>query len=101
MISTNDLQRRYTKIYKCLMHYIFDFKVVEALADFEIAVYRIFPDVDEVSRTFSTLKRELKHTELEDEDLDKALNNFDELLSDKDIYYGIKTFREVIQDEDN
>ena len=101
MISTNDLQRRYVKIYKCLMHYIFDFKVVEALADFEIAVYRVFPDVDEVSRTFNVLKRELKYTELEDEDVDKALNDFDELLSDKDIYYGIKTFREVITNEDN
>ena len=101
MISTNDLQRRYTKIYKCLMHYIFDFTIVEALADFEIAVYRIFPDIDEISKKYDTLKRELKYSGLEDEDLDKAFDNFDELLSDKDIYYGIKTFREVIDNEDN
>ena len=83
------------------MHYIFDFKVVEALADFEIAVFRIFPNVDEITKTFNALKRELKYIELEDKALDKALNNFDELLSDKEIYYGIKTFREVITDEDN
>ena len=101
MISTNDLQRRYTKIYKCLMHYIFDFKIVEALADFEIAVYRIFPDLDEISKTFGILKNELKYSGLEYEDLDKALDRFDELLSDKEIYYGIKTFREVIDNENN
>lgn len=101
MISTNDFQRRYVKIYKCLMHYIFDFSVVEALAEFEIAVYRIFPDIDEIAKTFKKLQTELKHCDFEDKDLDKALEKFDELLSDKEFYYEIKTFREVLDNEDN
>lgn len=102
MISTNDLQRCYVKIYKCLMHYIFDFDTVEALADFEIAVYRVFPDMDEISNKLTRLKSQLRYIGLtDDEDLNKAFDKFEELIEDTDIYYGVKTYREVIENEDH
>ena len=84
------------------MHYIFDFDTVEALADFEIAVYRVFPDMDEISKTLNKLKSQLRNIGLtDDEDLNKALDKFDELIEDTDIYYDVKSYREVINNEDH
>lgn len=84
------------------MHYIFDFDTVLALADLEISSYRIFPDMDEVSKNLNKLKSQLRYLGLtDDKDLNKALDKFDELLEDTDVYYDVETFREVITNEDN
>ena len=102
MIQTTDFQRCYVKIYKCLMHYIFDFDTVEALADFEITVYRVFPDIEEIESKFKTLKKQLHYLELDDDkELNKSLDKFEELLKDPEVYYEVKTFREVIDNEDH
>ena len=102
MIQTTDLQRCYVRLYKSLMHYIFDFDTVLALADLEISSYRIFPDMDEVSKNLNKLKSQLRYLGLtDDKDLNKALDKFDELLEDTEVYYGVESFREVLTNEDN
>ena len=103
MISTNDLQRQYVKIYKCLMHYIFDFSVVERLADFEVSVYKIFPDIDDIKKKFKSLRNELYYAGLDDDkELQKQIEKFDSIIEENDtIYYDVESFREVIDDENN
>lgn len=102
MISASDFQRVYVKIYKVMRDYIWDFDVVDALSDFEVAVYRIFPDVYEIEQKFNNLRRIVDSYEIDDPDIDKYFDKFEELLdSDDTIYYAVKTFKEVIDNADS
>ena len=60
MITTNDLQRLYVDMYKQIREYLWPFRIVEALADLEIACYKAFPDIDEVKKCFRRLSSEIK-----------------------------------------
>lgn len=102
MISASDFQRIYVKIYKRMREYIWDFDVVDALSDFEVSVYRLFPDIYEIEKKFNDLRRIVDSYELDDPDMDKYFDKFQELLdSDDSIYYAVTTFREVIDNEDS
>ena len=102
MISASDFQRIYVKIYKCMREYIWDFDVVDALSDFEVSVYRLFPDIYEIEKKFNDLRRIVDSYELDDPDMDKYFDKFQELLdSDDSIYYAVTTFKEVITDADS
>ena len=102
MISASDFQRIYVKIYKRMREYIWDFDVVDALSDFEVSVYRLFPDIYEIEKKFNDLRRIVDSYELDDPDMDKYFDKFQELLdSDDSIYYAVTTFREVIDNADS
>ena len=99
MIATTSLQNSYNKLYVQLRKYIWDFKMVEALAEFEIAVYQRFPDLDNVKRKFNALYSDVRHTDVfdEDEDLRSAFEVFQDKLNDVDTFYAdLTTFKEVI-----
>lgn len=105
MIQATLLQSYYNKLYKELRKYIWDFKTVEDLAEFEIAVYQRFPDIDNIEKTFYKLRRDVTQSDIykDDEDLQYALDGFEKKLEEADqLYADLNTFREVVEsDEDD
>lgn len=88
-ITSSDIQVRYEQLYSFLMDYLWEFKVVQALANLEIAIFKRFPDKDEMQRCLTILKRDvsLTYNELNDndepdfkkafEDLEEAIDKYD------------------------
>ena len=105
MITTNDLQRLYVDMYKQIREYLWPFRIVEALADLEVACYKAFPDIDEVKKIFTRLSSEIRFQadKEEDEDLLKSLEKFQKFLDDEDkidgIYSKLNSVREVKDNE--
>lgn len=98
MLSYNELQSAYVDLYTQLRKYIWDFKTVEHIADLEIAVYRTFPDIADVSQRFNELNIDIRSVSFEDEDLKSAVDAFKEVLHTDDILYArLNQVREVIQ----
>ena len=96
MISANEIQKQYVALYKTIRNYIWPFRVVNCLADLEIAVYETFPDVADINVKFQRLNVELRETAKEDEAMNKALKDFDKVLKDADdIYAKLKQVNEV------
>ena len=98
MLSYNELQSAYVDLYIQLRKYIWDFKTVEHIANLEIAVYRTFPDIADVSQRFNELNVDIRSVSFEDEDLKSAIDAFKEVL-DKDgtLYAKLNQVREVVQ----
>lgn len=65
-----DIQNKYQKLYVFLMEYLWDYKVVEALANLEISCYKTFPDKDEMLKYLNELRRGIQATynELSEDD---------------------------------
>ena len=84
MIQATLLQSLYNKLYKQLRKYIWDFKTVESLADFEIAVYQRFPEINDIEKAFFKLRRDIVNSPIykDDEDLQYALDGFEKQLED-------------------
>ena len=105
MVPATKLQSLYNKLYIQLRKYIWDFKTVEALADFEISVYRRFPDISDVERKFNKLIKDVTSSDVyrDDEDLKYAIEDMRSQLDDTDQFYAdLITFREVVEtDEDD
>lgn len=104
MVPATKLQSLYNKLYVQLRKYIWDFKTVEELADFEIAVYRRFPDKEDIEKTFRRLRTDVVKSDIyqDDEDLKYAIEDFEEQLDDTDQFYAdLVTFREVVETNDD
>ena len=99
MTATANLQILYNRLYKQLRKYIWDFSIVESIADFEVIVYQRFPDISELKRAYNKLLTDIKHTDVykDDDDLKSAFEKFSNTLDDiESIYSDITTFQEVI-----
>lgn len=70
IITSIDIQNAYQKLYVFLMGYLWDYKVVEALANLEISCYKTFPDKDEMLKYLDELRKGIQATynELSKED---------------------------------
>lgn len=106
MITTNDLQRLYVDMYKQIREYLWPFRIVEALADLEIACYKAFPDIDEVKKCFPRLSSEIKFQadKEDDEELLRSIEKFQKFLDDEGnmdgVYSKLDSVREVKDNED-
>ena len=101
VISLKDIQRVYEKMYSEIRKYIWSFEAIHKLADLEISAYNRFPDLEDVKLKFYALKELIYPTILEDEDLEKAVDNFEKVInSAKDVYAKLISVREDITDED-
>ena len=56
VITSSDIQVRYEKLYKFLMEYLWEFSVVQEIADLELAIFKRFPDKAEMQRCLNKLK---------------------------------------------
>lgn len=88
MISSNDIQVAYVNLYKQLRKYIWDYDIVEKLADLEILVYNRFPDMDSVKRKFEAFKLDLREVASDDEELSKAIEAFESAISTSETMYA-------------
>ena len=97
MISSSDIQNAYNALYKELRKYIWDFSVVASLADLEIAVYKKFQNLSDTRSKFYRLRSQLADVVPTDEDLKGALDAFEDVLKDDNIYVKINKVEEVLQ----
>ena len=107
VITSQDIQNSYINLYYFMMDYLWDLKVVKELADLEIAIYKRFPDKDEMSNCLHKLRYDIQNTynELADdgegdfkkyyEALDSAIEDFDPNSG-----YEIYTVSSVLEPEE-
>lgn len=72
IITAKDIQSAYLQFYPCMMQYLWDMKAVTTLANLEIAIYKAFPDKDEMLRYIDSLGVEIRDTYKNEEDPNAA-----------------------------
>ena len=88
LISSYEFQNDYVNLYKTLREYILDFKTVCAIADLEISCYESCPNVQNIKLRLQDLKREVSKTLQDDEEMQEAFEQFEDLLEESnDTYY--------------
>ena len=109
MITSSDIQVKYEKLYTFLMDFLWEFQTVQALANLEIAIFRRFPDKDEMLKYLKQLDRSISYTynDLAEEDkaefkdayenLETAINDFDGETAGCELY----SVEEVIDSPDD
>lgn len=98
MLNCATLQKAYNDLYKQIRNYMWSFQAVEAIADLEIACYKACPDLDEVRRCLNRLLQYMRDVMNDDPDLEKAVNKFQDTLSDEtETYMKLNKVNEVIQ----
>lgn len=98
MIAAAMIQQAYIDLYKQIRNYIWDYDTVVKLAELEVAAYMAFPDIDKVRYALDQLKMELNSSDVyaEDEDLQKAVDDFSETLDGADqVFYGLEVPQEI------
>jgi len=103
VITSSDIQVKYEQLYEFLMDFLWEFPVVQSIANLEIAVFKRFPDKDEMIKALNELKRNISATynELETEEdevefketfesLEEAINDFDPEHAGCELY-GVET----------
>lgn len=90
IITSADLQVKYEHLYKFLMQFLWEFSVVQDLANLELAIFKRFPDKDEMQNCLRVLKRSISatYTEMEAdddsefkdtvEDLEKSIEDYED-----------------------
>ena len=80
-----------------MRNYIWDFEVIENLANLEIDCYQALPDISKVKIDLDKLKSTIREIFNKDENLKSAFDNlFDYIDSDNDVYTKIDRVKEVI-----
>lgn len=105
IITSQDLQNDYIKFYIYMMGYLWDLKVVTNLANLEMAIFKRFPNKEEMQKYIETLEPCIRDTFGVEEDLDSA--EFEaafEVLKDdienyEDIGYDIFTVEQALDVE--
>lgn len=97
MITAKNLQNLYVKLYRTLREYVWPYKHVCEIANLELAVYKAFPDLDEVRAQLSRLKSMCYDVIADDEAMQEAFDEFDEFLNEAtDVYTKLDTRAEGV-----
>lgn len=88
-ISNLDLQQLYIDLYKELRRYIWPINTVSAIADLEVATFKVCPTLDDIRLSLDTLKYLLREKAAEDDDLKAAFDAFQSSIQDIDTVYTI------------
>ena len=90
VITSSDIQVKYEQLYKFLMEFLWEFKVVQDIANLELAIFKRFPDKEEMEKCLRNLKLNISYTynELSEddekefkeavEDLEDAIENYED-----------------------
>lgn len=84
IIDMNDISYAYIRLYRQLRNYIWPYETVEHIAELEIAVHNRFPNLDDVRNCFYRLCNDINRSEVNDEDLDRAVNQFKSRIEQDD-----------------
>ena len=107
VITSSDIQVRYEQLYKFLMDFLWEFPVVQQIANLEIAIFKRFPDKDEMLKCLRELHTAVSYTynELDQADESEFKETFDRLetaINDyEDAGYGLYSVEELIDDPDD
>ena len=96
MISSVDVQNAYINLYKKLREYIWSAPVIEIIADLETAVYEVFPNMEDIRKQFKLLKYELYEVLRDDEEMQEAVDAFEDIISDEITYSRLNKVQEVL-----
>lgn len=101
VVTSSDIQVKYEQLYAFLMDFLWEFSTVQALANLEIAIFKRFPDKNEMLRCLNELKRSIIYTanelaeddesEFKDaiDDLETTISNYDDTGYE---LYSVETF---------
>ena len=86
VITSSDIQIKYEKLYKFLMEFLWEFAVVQDLATLEIAIFKRFPDKDEMLKALRELNFDISHTynelaEVDDVEFKEAYEDLEEAIT--------------------
>lgn len=84
MLNAKLLQNSYNKLYTSLRQYIWPMHVVDMIADLEVSIYKVFPDLLEVRNHYNRLKVECLRYISDDEDMKAKFEDFREVLDSSD-----------------
>lgn len=97
MINSEELQTAYTRLYKQLRKYTWDFCTVQLIADLEISVYRRIPNMSEIRSVFSKLRSAVQDIVRDDGEFQSEVDAFQARLDEDDeVYTKLNQVREVI-----
>lgn len=97
MVTSTQLQNKYIKLYECIRNYIWSYEVIDSLADLEIETFKALPDIMVVKAILDRLHVQTRNICKEDEDLECAFDEFEEILeNDTEVCYTITQVNEVI-----
>ena len=87
VVTSSDIQVKYEQLYKFLMDFLWEFTVVQSIAYLELAIFKRFPDKDEMLQRLNDLKRSISYTynelERDDEvDFKKAVEDLEQAIND-------------------
>ena len=98
LVTSSDIQVKYEQLYKFLMDFLWEFNTVQDLANLELAIFKRFPDKEEMLNCLKLLKQRISYTynELSEDDetefedavnaLEDAINNYDEENTSCELY---------------
>ena len=101
MIAATDIQNAYLKLYKEMQKYIWSAETIENLADLEVSVYEMFPDMNLIRKHFKQLKYDLYEVlrsddKEESEPMKEAVDRFESVLEDEIGYGRIEKVQEAV-----
>lgn len=96
LMSFNELQNRYIQLYKLLRNYIWEYDIVELIADLEVLTFTAFTDKEELKKALDALERAIRFTDVwkQDEQMQEQFSAFRDAL-DCDTAIPLKTFQGV------
>ena len=98
VITSSDIQVKYEQLYKFLMEFLWEFQVVQSLANLEMAIFKRFPDKEEMADCLRRLNQSISYTynELSEDDenefkdayeaLETAIDEYDEENTGCELY---------------
>lgn len=96
MISSRSIQQAYIDLYIQLRKFIWDIAVVDMIADIELNCYSAFPDIEMLKNQLAKLRSTIYTVYVYYEDLQKAFEDFDEILNNgNDVYVKLFQVEEV------
>lgn len=107
VVTSSDIQVKYEQLYGFLMDFLWEFTTVQALANLEIAIFKRFPDKDEMLRCLRDLKRSIIYTanELaEDDEIEfkEAIDDLEDAITNyEDAGCELYSVEELIDDPDD
>lgn len=102
IIDVHDISYAYIRLYRQLRNYIWPYETVEHIAELEIAIHNRFPNLQDVRKYFNLLCHDIDRSEVDDEDLDKAVEQFRSCIeSDDNTVYAILPKTEEVFSNEN
>lgn len=97
MISAKKLQNQYNSLYIQIRKYLWPFETVQLLADLEEAIYRKFPDLNQISSILDKFKLRIDSEFKDDEELKSEFDKlYDLVKSDDTVFSKLDQVNEVI-----